>query len=196
MARTRKAAVTVDIKIRMREPLRAEIERAAKEKNISMNAEMVTRLGRSFDYERALSGAMDLAYGPRLAVLLAAMGRAMNETGRLAEFPTDWMSVPALFNEAVGAADEVLESFRPAGDDIERRDPPLRGIAIGRVVMGAICDPNHNIVPFKEWAAARHAQLGVDAARLNVAPWDVAVSTESVVRTDRFTVRRQQETER
>jgi hypothetical protein len=39
---------TVDIKIRLREPLRAKIEAAAKRRSGSMNAEMISRLEDSF----------------------------------------------------------------------------------------------------------------------------------------------------
>ena len=107
------------------------------------------------------------------------------------------MSNPALFNDAVGAADEILESFRPDDGAARPDDPPLRGIAIGRTVIRAIHDPDSGVVPFKEWAAARHAQLGPDAAaQLSIPPWDVAVSGESIVRTDQFTMRRQQAREK
>jgi hypothetical protein len=45
MPQEREDTATVDIKIRMKEPLRAEIEKSAKDKGISMNAEMINRLG-------------------------------------------------------------------------------------------------------------------------------------------------------
>jgi hypothetical protein len=44
----RKITAKVDLKVRMRERLRRKIESAAKAKNVSMNAEMVTRLEDSF----------------------------------------------------------------------------------------------------------------------------------------------------
>lgn len=42
-------APRADIKIRMTEPLRADIERAARRQGRSMNAEMIDRLQRTFD---------------------------------------------------------------------------------------------------------------------------------------------------
>ena len=51
MGRARKNTANVDIKIRMKEPLRADIERAAKRRGVSMNAEMNDRLASSFDRE-------------------------------------------------------------------------------------------------------------------------------------------------
>jgi hypothetical protein len=56
MASSREAAATVDIKIRMKEPLRAKIEEAAKNHGVSMNAEMVSRLNNSFTEEQTLGG--------------------------------------------------------------------------------------------------------------------------------------------
>src|SRR5262245_26020289 len=47
----RKQAARADIKIRMKEPLRAKIEAAAKRRGVSMNAEMVSRLEQSFQKE-------------------------------------------------------------------------------------------------------------------------------------------------
>ncbi len=177
--------------IRASADLKRKLNAAANVNGRSLSQEAEFRLETSFRDADNLDQAMVLAYGPRLAVLLAAIGRAMNETGRLAKFPTDWMSVPALFNEAVGAADEVVESFRPADDgDAAARDSPLRGIAIGRAVARAIHDPN-SIELLREWGTSRQSQIGADAAaRLNVAPWNVAVSSENIIRTDRFTMRR------
>src|SRR5580700_1089780 len=83
--------------------IKNKLDGVAKLNGRSQSQEAEARLEQTFRNENYLDQAMDLAFGPRLAVLLAALGRAMNETGRLAEFPTDWMSVPALFNEAVGA---------------------------------------------------------------------------------------------
>ncbi len=40
----RKKSATIDLKVRMKEPLRAQIEKAAKQAGISMNAEIVGRL--------------------------------------------------------------------------------------------------------------------------------------------------------
>ena len=44
----RKRSATVDLKVRMKEPLRARLEKAAKENGVSMNVEAVGRLEQSF----------------------------------------------------------------------------------------------------------------------------------------------------
>ena len=44
----RKQSATVDLKVRMKEPLRSALERAAKQRGVSMNAEAVDRLEKSF----------------------------------------------------------------------------------------------------------------------------------------------------
>lgn len=48
---TRKKSETVQLKVRMKEPLRAQIEKSATERGVSMNNEMVDRLERSFSRE-------------------------------------------------------------------------------------------------------------------------------------------------
>jgi predicted HicB family RNase H-like nuclease len=47
----RSQAATVDLKVRVKEPMRAKIQREAKAKGISMNAEIVQRLQRSLDFD-------------------------------------------------------------------------------------------------------------------------------------------------
>ena len=47
----RKKSDTVDSKVRMKEPLRNQIEKAAKSNGVSMNAEMVRRIQESFGDE-------------------------------------------------------------------------------------------------------------------------------------------------
>ncbi len=46
MARPKSA--TIDLKVRMKEPLRARIEKAAKDRGVSLNAEIVDRVEKSF----------------------------------------------------------------------------------------------------------------------------------------------------
>ncbi len=49
----RKPSATIQLKVRMKEPLRAKIERAAKRRGISLNSEIVDRLSLSFQKEEA-----------------------------------------------------------------------------------------------------------------------------------------------
>jgi Arc-like DNA binding domain len=53
----RDEATPVQIKLRMKEPLRAMLEESARERGISMNAELVRRLERSFERrDRVING--------------------------------------------------------------------------------------------------------------------------------------------
>src|SRR5262249_14121865 len=79
---------------------------------------------------------LDLAYGPRLAGVLMAIGRAVQEAGRDSYFAQaigkvsiagagatavieelqNWMNDPNAFNQSVKAAMTVFDSIRPEGD--------------------------------------------------------------------------------
>ena len=66
----RKKTDRVQLPIRMRESLRAQIEKAAKEKDVSINTEVVMRLDRSFERQGLLQEVMTLAYGEEWAAML------------------------------------------------------------------------------------------------------------------------------
>ena len=72
----RKKSDTVQLKVRMKEPLRARLEKAAKSKGLSLNAEAVARLEQSFHDEKALQrefgGEKALLFGKWFAVTLAS----------------------------------------------------------------------------------------------------------------------------
>lgn len=121
----REDAATVDLKVRMKEPLRARIEAAADARGISMNAEAVQRLERSFDRSDLLSEALTLALGPQSAGIVIMMANAMSKAGQMAATmanPGDmirarqsWFDDPYAFNQAVAAVNHVLEGLRPSG---------------------------------------------------------------------------------
>lgn len=50
----RKQSEIAQIKLRLKEPLRLAIEKAAKANGVSMNAEVISRLQRSFHYDDIL----------------------------------------------------------------------------------------------------------------------------------------------
>jgi hypothetical protein len=118
--RDRKAIV--DLKVRMREPLRAQIEEAARDRGVSMNAEAVDRLERSFD--RASEHALDLAYGRPLAAIIELAGRLMLRVGERGAFDStqrtdrvdDWLSDPYAYNQARDAVVYLLNALKPSGD--------------------------------------------------------------------------------
>jgi Arc-like DNA binding domain len=55
----RDGTTNVQLKVRMKEPLRAALEKVAQERGVSLNAEIVYRLERSFDLEQRLKEAID-----------------------------------------------------------------------------------------------------------------------------------------
>jgi hypothetical protein len=88
--RHREPASKADIKIRMMEPLRADIEASAQAKGVSMNVEMVDRLSKSYDRERMLDETFSLAFGERagLARLVCDAIRRGAGTAALVELLT------------------------------------------------------------------------------------------------------------
>jgi hypothetical protein len=69
MPRSRKA--TIDLKVRMKEPLRAAIEKAAKARGVSLNRETVARLEKSFHMEQAEESSLG---GSEIAPLIRILG--------------------------------------------------------------------------------------------------------------------------
>jgi hypothetical protein len=135
--------------------LALEATAAASGRSLSQEAEF--RIDQSFRNQEYLDQAMALAYGPRLTVLLAVMGRAMNEIGRLAPFPSNWMDQPHIFQEAAGAAGEVIDAFRPPGRS--GLPHPIAVAGIVRPLLRAINDPENAPGELKDWAAPLHAKM-------------------------------------
>ncbi len=104
------------VPLRIPEAQRARIEKAAKSRGVSMNAEIVERLARSFELEDRLGG-------PRVVELIEAIGAVMKSTGESAGFyepnklanQGEWLALPYAFDQATKAAAAVLEHHRPPG---------------------------------------------------------------------------------
>ena len=120
-ASSREASATVDIKIRMKEPLRAKIEEAAKNHGVSMNAEMVSRLDQSFIEEQSLGG-------PSLhSVFLAAADMARSQSYaaglNLEDFlKAKWVQNPELVEKIADNFADLVRMLappakRPAGEN-------------------------------------------------------------------------------
>lgn len=69
----RKKTAIVQLKVRMREPLRAHLEKAAAARGISLNSEIVDRLERSMDRSVLLEDVLGLAYGRETGKIMAAI---------------------------------------------------------------------------------------------------------------------------
>ena len=98
------------VPLRIPEALRARIEKVAKARGASMNAEIVERLQRSFETESRFGG-------PRLVELIETIARVMKstgesaglyETGKLAN-QGEWLALPYAYNQAAKAAKAILE---------------------------------------------------------------------------------------
>ncbi len=104
------------VPLRIPEPLRARIAAVAKDAGRSMNAEILDRLERSFEYE-------DWIGSPNLTQLMETITSAMKSTGETAGFfatgelvsEGKWMAVPFAFDQAMAAANTILEYHRPPG---------------------------------------------------------------------------------
>jgi Arc-like DNA binding domain len=96
------------LKVRMKEPLRAALEGAAKERGVSMNAEVVRRIEQSFRQDQQF-GDPELS---RLAFTLAAYFA-------IATQGEDWRSDPIVY--AKGATAVFAELIRSVPSGPERR---------------------------------------------------------------------------
>jgi hypothetical protein len=69
MTRRPKTAVA-QLKVRLREPLRAQLEKSARQHGVSLNAEIAKRLDQSFEWEKAFADAKKMTEQGFEAVML------------------------------------------------------------------------------------------------------------------------------
>jgi hypothetical protein len=136
---------TVQLKVRMKEPLRAMLEKAADERGISMNTEAVDRLQRTFQNQKVLQEALDLSFGPQISGILMIIGDVMRATAQTASFAKsgnpsleDWLEDPAIFDEVAKEVAVVFAQHRPGGGilpsaDSAGKDTGAEGIALNRI---------------------------------------------------------------
>ena len=91
MARDKSA--TVDLRVRMKEPLREKIETAARARGVSLNAEAVDRLARSFDADEAI---FDDFGGRSGYEIFRVLGTAASALGSALGKPK-WWRYPQIF---------------------------------------------------------------------------------------------------
>ena len=113
-------AATVQLKIRIKEPLRAAIEDDAEARRVTMNAVINDRLEQSFREDgraRDLREALALAFGADVTAVMLAIGLAIRDVVNASPVPPDrkkLLSNAFLFDQSVAAIDTVIESVRPA----------------------------------------------------------------------------------
>jgi TraY domain-containing protein len=159
----------VSLGLKVTPEIKNKLDAAAKENGRTQSQEAESRIEQTFRSQDYLDQAMELAYGPRLAVLLAVMGRAMKEIGQYnAAFPNNWLDQPHLFDETYCVVKEALDAFRP-----EKDRPPRDAIIapmIIRTLLHAVKDPD-KAGELKSWGAPLHAKMGTAAARLRIDPF-------------------------
>ena len=105
----RKKSATVDLKVRMKEPLRAKIEAAAGARGVSLNAETVDRLERSFATEEWRHE----EFGGRGGYeIFRVLGAAASALGSMAG-TTNWWKHPGIFTKlANDVCPSMLKMFQ------------------------------------------------------------------------------------
>ena len=124
--------------LRIPEAQRARLEKAAKTRGVSMNAEITFRLAGSFEAEEKLGG-------PRVAALIEIIAAAINSAGETAAFFADsskshnrgkWLVQPYPFDQAVKAANIILEYHRPKGSTAEPElSPYVEAKGVGKTLI-------------------------------------------------------------
>jgi hypothetical protein len=117
----RKQSEIVNIKLRLREPLRAKVEKAAKSRGVSMNAEMVARLEDTFANQSVVDQALDAVLGgpdfrPILFALVTQFNFAVSNYAKhngLGGAPADWLDNPHCYLRGIAAVVQTLIDFRP-----------------------------------------------------------------------------------
>ena len=121
----RRQSATVQLKVRMKEPLRAKIASAAKKHGVSLNAEAVDRLAQSFEKghanERVADTVMESVYDAfegedtyRLMTLLAALKGVILSSTSIFPQPLLLPVIPACSVDCPGQSRKVISTSSPA----------------------------------------------------------------------------------
>jgi hypothetical protein len=100
------------------------LDNAAQRNSRTQSQEAELRIELSFRAEQQLAQGLELVYGRQLGGLLTLIGHALREAGRSAGFSAtntldgaeNWMLNAYAFDQAVEAANAILEAARPEGD--------------------------------------------------------------------------------
>ena len=122
----RKKTATVQLKVRMKEALRARIEKAAKASRVSMNSEILERLEQSFQIENRFGGSHLIEVIETIATVMRSTGRHAEfyETGKLTS-EGKWLTMPYPYDQSVKAAASILEHYRPPEKIVVPAAPPV-----------------------------------------------------------------------
>ena len=117
-------STVAQLKIRLKEPLRAALAEAAGRRGVTLNAEVVARLEQSFEEKQRLE---DVFGGIDVYRLVRTIGSIMDAVGSTAlrYKPTPafvdarearWPADPYAYDQALQAAQQALQALRPPGD--------------------------------------------------------------------------------
>lgn len=155
--------------LRLPDDLRSRLEKAAKDRNISLNAAILERVEKSFENENRFGG-------PRATALVEAIGHGMMaggecagtfKFGKLGHF-REWLDFQIPFDRAAKVAMTIIELNRPAVDGT----PPARTAAeaIGQTGVEAVEQSAAEV----ELQAQRAASDGPAPSIEPAAMWDRA----------------------
>jgi hypothetical protein len=174
----RDEAATAQLKIRIKEPLRAAIENDAAARGVTMNAVINDRLEQSFRNNarsRDLRETLALALGAEVAAVTMAIGLAIRDVVTWARLRPNinLLSDAFLFEQAVTAILRVTDCLKPDGDAAlpNGGDAPLGeeasaeqwrtlGPNVGAQVCWEIADYPERLGP---WGSSIRDWLGADA---------------------------------
>jgi hypothetical protein len=111
----RDQTAVADVKTRLREPLRAKLERAARHRGVSMNAEICDRLERSFQRDEEFGG---LEGRVRAHLALSAFNTAGQQWARTKGLRGAWENDPECYLVAALEAARSLMIGAPEGLDL------------------------------------------------------------------------------
>jgi hypothetical protein len=129
---SRRQDAVVQLKARMREPIRAQLEGSAKRRGVSLNTELVDRLEQSFAREDAFGGP-EIANMARLmaaAFLRGGQGGA-HARGRPKSKASQWIYDPFCYAAATAAVVDALNAMQPVQSN-QPKQPDRHGRLIIR----------------------------------------------------------------
>lgn len=137
----RKQSATVQLTLRMKEPLRAQIKRSAKRRGLSLNAEIVDQLERVYTYEESeLKAFGSEAIYDYMKLLAMAIKTVENITNG------KWLKDNKTTRESLAAIYGIMGAFGHSSPDIVRRQTIAQGrrvgidVAIAALRLGGLSD--------------------------------------------------------
>jgi hypothetical protein len=118
--------------LRVTPQIKEQLDGTARQHGRTQSQEAERRIELTFRAEDQFEQGLELIYGRQLGGLLTLLGHVIREAGRSAGFTSSntlegaegWMSNPYAFDQAVEAANAVLEALRPVGDPSPTADLP------------------------------------------------------------------------